>query len=149
MKYADALRVLARLEGVPEEEVEAVVGQKFEYVVSCQIYNKLRSSTGVLDLRVRVSVRAKVSLTLTLTLTLNPNPNPNPNPIHNQVLDRWKAQCIDALRHEFAHNLKVAYVDATRARPGVLTRTGAAEEFSSVLLGVDPLSGDEQVPGSP
>ena len=80
MKYADALRVLARLEGVPEEEVEAVVGQKFEYVVSCQIYNKLRSSTGVLDLRVRVSVRAKVSLTLTLTLTLNPNPNPNPNP---------------------------------------------------------------------
>ena len=71
------------------------------------------------------------------------------------MLDRWKAQCIDALRHEFAHNLKVAYVDATRARPGVLTRTGAAEEFSSVLLGVDPLSGDEQVlykvklPGDP
>ena len=37
MKYADALRVLARLEGVPEEEVEAVVGQKFEYVVTCQV----------------------------------------------------------------------------------------------------------------
>ena len=53
MLYARALRVLARLEGVPEEEVEAVVGQKFEYVVSCQIYNKLRSSTGVLDLRVK------------------------------------------------------------------------------------------------
>ena len=71
------------------------------------------------------------------------------------MLDRWKAQCIDALRHDFAHNLKVAYVDATRARPGVLTRTGAAEEFSSILLGVDPLSGDEQVlykvklPGDP
>ena len=60
MKYADALRVLARLEGVPEEEVEAVVGQKFEYVVSCQIYNKLRSSTGVLDLRVRVRVRLRL-----------------------------------------------------------------------------------------
>ena len=62
---------------------------------------------------------------------------------------RSAASAIDALRHEFAHNLKVAYVDATRARPGVLTRTGAAEEFSSVLLGVDPLSGDEQVSGSP
>ena len=111
MKYADALRVLARLEGVPEEEVEAVVGQKFEYVVSCQIYNKLRASSG--------------------------------------VLDRWKAQCIDALRHEFAPNLKVAFVDAARAR------AGAAEEFSSVLLGVDPVSGKEQVlfkvklPGDP
>ena len=111
MKYADALRVLARLEGVPEEEVEAVVGQKFEYVVTCQIYGRLQLSS--------------------------------------KPGDRWKAQCIDALRHDFAHNLKVAYVDATRARPGVLTRTGAAEEFSSVLLGVDPLSGDEQVPGSP
>ena len=101
MLYGRALRVLARLEGVPEEEVEAVVGQKFEYVVSCQIYNKLRASSG--------------------------------------VLDRWKAQCIDALRHEFAPNLKVAFVDAARAR------AGAAEEFSSVLLGVDPVSGKEQV----
>ena len=36
MLYGDALRVLARLEGVAEEEVEAVVGAKFEYVVACQ-----------------------------------------------------------------------------------------------------------------
>ena len=44
MRYADALRVLARLEGVPEEEVEMVVASKFEYVVTCQIYGKLRAS---------------------------------------------------------------------------------------------------------
>ena len=42
MLYGDALRVLARLEGVAEEEVEEVVASKFEYVVTCQIYDKLK-----------------------------------------------------------------------------------------------------------
>ena len=44
MLYGDALRVLARLEGVAEEEVEAIVGAKFEYLVTCQIYGKLKKS---------------------------------------------------------------------------------------------------------
>jgi hypothetical protein len=44
MLYADALRIEARLEGVPEEEIEALVASKFEYVVTCQIYAKLRDS---------------------------------------------------------------------------------------------------------
>ena len=44
MRYADGLRVLARLEGVPEEEIEMVVSSKFEYVVTCQIYGKLASA---------------------------------------------------------------------------------------------------------
>ena len=79
MKYADALRVLARLEGVPEEEVEAVVGQKFEYVVTCQIYGRLQLSS--------------------------------------KPGDRWKAQCIDALRRQFAANLKIAYVEGVAYRP--------------------------------
>ena len=111
MLYGRALRVLARLEGVDEEEIEAVVGQKFEYVVSCQIYNQLRAS--------------------------------------NEPLARWKAQCIDALRHEFAQNLRVAFVDRTR------DAGSKADEYASVLLGVDPISGEEQVlfkvklPGDP
>ena len=36
--------MLARLEGVAEEEVEAIVGAKFEYLVTCQIYSKLKKS---------------------------------------------------------------------------------------------------------
>ncbi|KAL1503395.1 hypothetical protein AB1Y20_011446 [Prymnesium parvum] len=40
MLYADALRLLTRLEGTPEGEVEDVVSLKFEYVVTCQIYGK-------------------------------------------------------------------------------------------------------------
>ena len=79
MLYGRALRVLARLEGVPEEEVEAVVGQKFEYVVSCQIYNKLRASAGGLltltlarTLTLALALALALALTLTLTLTLTP-----------------------------------------------------------------------------
>eukprot|EP00966_Prymnesium_polylepis_P109321 2530843-Prymnesium_polylepis.1 len=44
MRYGDALRVQARLEGVPEANVEALVRSKFEYVVTSQIYFKLKSS---------------------------------------------------------------------------------------------------------
>ena len=111
MKYADALRVLARLEGVPEEEVEAVVGQKFEYVVTCQIYGRLQLSS--------------------------------------KPGDRWKAQCIDALRRQFAANLKIAYVEGPVKQPGEL------DAYYSVLLGMDVLSGDDRVlskvrlPGDP
>ena len=38
MLYADGLRVLGRLEGVDEEELEWLVSQKFEYVVTAQRY---------------------------------------------------------------------------------------------------------------
>ena len=73
MLYGRALRVLARLEGVPEEEVEAVVGQKFEYVVSCQIYNKLRASAGgLLTLTLVRTLTLTLALTPTLTLALTP-----------------------------------------------------------------------------
>ena len=84
MRYAAALRVLARLEGVAEEEVEAVVASKFEYVVTCQIYGKLKSGMSSKE-----TVR--------------------------QEADRWKAASIDALRHQFASNLSVAYVDECAA----------------------------------
>lgn len=49
MLYADAIRILARLEGVGEEEVEALVASKYEYVVTCQIYSKLRCSSNPAD----------------------------------------------------------------------------------------------------
>ena len=105
MLYGDALRVLARLEGVAEEEVEAVVGAKFEYVVACQQYGKMKRS--------------------------------------KKADDRWKALCVDDLRHEFAANLRVAYVED---EDGV---------FYSILLGVDPLTDEERtlfkvrLPGNP
>ena len=41
----DALRVLARLEGVPEPAVEALVASKFEYVVASQIYDTLKNKS--------------------------------------------------------------------------------------------------------
>ena len=44
MLYADALRIQARLEGIPDDDVEALVASKFEYVVTCQIFAKLRAS---------------------------------------------------------------------------------------------------------
>lgn len=37
--YIDALRLLARLEGVPEDEIEPLVRAKFEHVLCCQVYN--------------------------------------------------------------------------------------------------------------
>ena len=45
MKYGDALRVLARLGGVPEPSVEALVASKFEYVVASQIYDTLKNKS--------------------------------------------------------------------------------------------------------
>ena len=100
MLYGDALRVLARLEGVPEEELEALVSSKFEFVCTCQIYGQLKSSKKSDDL--------------------------------------WKAQCIDDLRHRFAANLKIAYVETVGSDPKTIT-------YWSVLLGVDPKTHQEQV----
>ena len=113
MLYADALRIQARLEGMHESEIEAVVGSKFEYVITCQIYAKLRDS--------------------------------------KQSDDRWKAKCIDELRHQYAANLKIAYVE-TVANPDKTSVN------YSVLLGVDPRNpckeGEEllykvKLPGNP
>ena len=118
MKYADALRVLARLEGGPEEEVEAGVGQKFEYVVTCQIYGRLQLSS--------------------------------------KPGDRWKAQCIDALRHEFAHNLKVTRPEPCACPclcpvpgpgPGPAPAPGAGAGAGAVLFsGVAPYPFRHSVP---
>ena len=44
MRYSESLRVLARLEGVDESEVEMVVADKFEYIITCQIYGKLKGA---------------------------------------------------------------------------------------------------------
>ncbi|KAL3933695.1 MAG: hypothetical protein SGPRY_000170 [Prymnesium sp.] len=44
MLFADALRIQARLEQVPDDEIEALVASKFEYVVSSQNFYKLASS---------------------------------------------------------------------------------------------------------
>ncbi|KAL3933383.1 MAG: hypothetical protein SGPRY_000300 [Prymnesium sp.] len=42
MTYADALRIQAKLEQVPEDEIEELVSSKFEHVVSCQVYDQLK-----------------------------------------------------------------------------------------------------------
>eukprot|EP00966_Prymnesium_polylepis_P109320 2530842-Prymnesium_polylepis.1 len=49
MRYGDALRILARLEGVPEAHIEALVCSKFEYMVTSQIYFKLKNSAKADD----------------------------------------------------------------------------------------------------
>ena len=108
LRYADGLRVLARLEGVPEEEIEYIVASKFEYVVTCQIYGKLRAAKKGSE-------------------------------------DCWKADGIDMLRQQFTRNLRIAYVDTS----------GSDGHTYSVLLGVDPVSGEDRVlfkvrlPGNP
>ncbi|KAL1498897.1 hypothetical protein AB1Y20_013419 [Prymnesium parvum] len=105
MLYADALRIQARLERVPEDEVEAVISSKFEFVVSCQCYGQLRDSP--------------------------------------RADERWKADCIDELRHAFPANLKIAFVEETDGL------------YYSVLLGVDPDTQEEitlskvRLPGTP
>ena len=46
--YGAALRFLARAEGYDEDEIETLVREKFEYLVSCQVYgNMLKCSTKV------------------------------------------------------------------------------------------------------
>ena len=63
--------------------------------------------------------------------------------------DRWKAQCIDALRRQFAANLKIAYVE------GPIPQEDGPDAYYSVLLGIDVLSGDDlilskvRLPGDP
>ena len=123
MLYADALRIQARLEGMHEEEVEAVVASKFEYVVTCQIYAKLKDTKSSKD-------------------------------------DQWKAKCIDELRHKYPANLRIAYVETVKAigaAAGIGGKSGrlAKDRSYSVLLGVDPVTHQEEVrykvklPGNP
>ena len=48
--YGSAMRLLARLEGHAEEEVESLVRSKFEFLVSCQIFGKMKKAElGSLD----------------------------------------------------------------------------------------------------
>jgi len=42
--YGTALRLLARAEGYDEDAIETLVQQKFEYLVSCQVYGRMRES---------------------------------------------------------------------------------------------------------
>jgi 1,3-beta-glucan synthase len=48
--YGDALRLQARAEGIPEESVERLVTHKFEYVVTCQVFGRMRQAApGTMD----------------------------------------------------------------------------------------------------
>jgi callose synthase len=48
--YGSALRLLARLEGHEEQDVERLVQSKFEFLVSCQIFGKMRlAEAGSMD----------------------------------------------------------------------------------------------------
>ena len=49
MRNVHALKILALMEGVARDHVEAVVGSKFEYLVTCQIYDKLKNSANPVD----------------------------------------------------------------------------------------------------
>ena len=49
-RYGAGLRLLGRLEGVAEEELEWLVHSKFEYVVTCQKYGEQRRSTAASDI---------------------------------------------------------------------------------------------------
>ena len=110
LRNADGVRLLARMEGVSEEDLEWLVASKFEYVVSCQIYGKQRRSQNAADLQ--------------------------------------KADAIDALRREYAANLRIAYVDDPQA-------DADQPYFASVLLGVEEETHDDHVmykvrlPGNP
>ncbi|KAG5186996.1 1,3-beta-glucan synthase component-domain-containing protein [Tribonema minus] len=42
MYYEAALRLLALLEKVPQEQVEALIRRKFQFVVSCQVYGRMK-----------------------------------------------------------------------------------------------------------
>ena len=42
--YGTALRFLARAEGYDEDQVEVIVREKFEYLVSCQVYGRMLSA---------------------------------------------------------------------------------------------------------
>ena len=46
MRYGEALDTLAQLEGVPEAEAAGWVSAKFEYVVACQMYHRLKMSSS-------------------------------------------------------------------------------------------------------
>ena len=48
--YGDALRLQARAEGIPEESIERLVSHKFEYVVTCQVFGRMRQAApGTID----------------------------------------------------------------------------------------------------
>ena len=49
MRYSEALEELARLEGVPDDDVGGLVDSKFEYLVACQIYHGLKTSSDAAD----------------------------------------------------------------------------------------------------
>ena len=49
IRTAQALKVLALMEGVPQEHVDEVVDSKFEYLVTCQIYGKMKNSDVASD----------------------------------------------------------------------------------------------------
>ena len=131
MLYADALRIQARLEGLTAEQVDSLVAEKFQMVVSCQVYGSLRES--------------------------------------KQSDMKWKAKCIDELRHRFPTHLKLAYIqgqedhdgngaqDWARRKSAMAGggKQAAVYNYYSILLGVDPSTHEEQVlykvklPGNP
>ena len=62
--YGTALRFLARLEGYDEDYIEKLVHDKFEYLVSCQVYGRmLRAPVGSpTDKRLTTSTNSSLSI---------------------------------------------------------------------------------------
>jgi hypothetical protein len=58
MRDAHALRVLATLEGVPLDHVDEIVNSKFTYLVTCQLYDKLKNSSVEQDSWKAASIEA-------------------------------------------------------------------------------------------
>ena len=56
MRDAHALRVIAMLEGVPADHIEEVVSSKFTYLVTCQIFDKLKNSSIQTDQQKAASI---------------------------------------------------------------------------------------------
>ena len=110
IRYGEALRVQARLEGMPEEDIEMTIATKFEFVMTCQIYGKLKGGAPGSD-------------------------------------EAQKAEAIDELRRQHAHNLRLAYVEGDVKK--------AEEGFFSVLRAIHPVTGEDLVlykirlPGNP
>ena len=90
MLYADGLRVLGRLEGVDEEELEWLVSQKFEYVVTAQRYGaQKRGQQGATDLQKAAAIdqlRTEFAANLRIAYVDDPENDEESPPRHASVL---------------------------------------------------------------
>jgi len=89
MRFGDALRILGRLEGVDEEDLEWLVAHKFEYVVSCQVYGKQRRATSGPDVQKADAIdqlRRQYADNLRIAFVDDKEAEPQENPHFSSVL---------------------------------------------------------------